>query len=167
MALIRKGLISICSRAFISPLLPALLIGAWLNLPSYAEDGLVYPDTAGVEFTWQVNGDTVTVAILNPTADSLTHFFISDDTDSQAVLIDCLIDGISIDPLETDSEFGTVYPDKYTTRWIIDHLAHSVIMRYYSSAYGDYKMNWSAGHPYPIFGMMPGIGPPVDPRYVE
>ncbi len=167
MEIITNMLTRACLRVYISRLLISMMIAGSLSLQSSAEEGFVFPDSARVSFAWQIDFDTVTVIIENLSQDPLTQFFISDHTDSEAVFIDCRIDGIEVDSLPTDLEFGTVYPDKFTTRWIIDDFSQSLLLRYYSESYSGFKMNWSAGHPYPIFGILPGIGPPVGPWWWE
>ena len=131
-----------------------------LSLQSYAEEGRVFPDSAQVNFAWQVNSDTVTVMIENLSSQPIEHFFLSDFTDSAAVLINCLVDGIDSDPLEADSEYGSVYPGQYTTRWVVDVFSQSLSIKYYSPSYSGNKLSWSAGHPFAIFGILTAIPPP-------
>jgi hypothetical protein len=143
-------------------LFPSLIIVGLLSLRLFAEEGQVYPDSAMIEFTWQVNFDTVSVRIHNLSTQPVEHFFLSDFTDSQTIFIDCLIDGVLVDSLPIDIEFGSVYPGKFTTRWVISEFSDSLLLRYYTPFYNGNKMTWSAGQPYAIFGLLPGIGPPLN-----
>jgi hypothetical protein len=118
-----------------------------------------------VAFSWQIDYDTVTVNIQNLSSDSVSNFFLSDFTDSLSEVIECLIDGVIVDSLPTDLEFGTVYPNMYSTRWVVGDFATSLYIKYRSSSYDGYRMSWSAGHPYPIFGILSVIGPPIDPAW--
>jgi hypothetical protein len=138
----------------------SLMIAGWLSLQSSAEDGSVYPDTAGISFTRQVISDTVTITILSLSEDSLTNLFISDFTASEVVFIECRIDGNPVDSLPTEREFGSVYPHKYTTRWTTGDFYRILCLKYYSSSYNGYYLSWCAGHPYPVLGMISAIGPP-------
>lgn len=160
MDIILNMLVKIYRRGYISRLWLSLMIAGSLSSPSSAEDGRVYPDTARVSFTWQVISDTVTITIQGLSEDSLTNLFVSDFTDSEPVFIECRIDGEPVDSLPTEREFGDVYPDKYTTRWIAGDFHQSLYLKYYSSSYNGYYLSWSAGHPYPVFGMISVIGPP-------
>jgi len=139
----------------------SLMIVGFLNLQLYAEEGWVYPDSAEISFSWQVDSDTVTVMIENLSTQPVEHFFLSDFTDSQIVFIDCLVDGVVVDSLPTDLDFGSVYPDKFVTRWIIGEFSDSLLLKYYSPLYNSNRINWSAGQPFAIFGVLPGIGPPL------
>jgi hypothetical protein len=134
---------------------------------SFAEEGFVYPDTAMISFDWITYYDTVTVSIINESSKPLTDLFISDFTDSSAILMSCLIDGIYIDSIEMDSEYGSVYPDKYTTRWIIGSFSDSLILKYCCPQYSDYKICFSAGNPFPVFGVIPEIGAPREVTWLE
>jgi len=138
------------------------VIAGLLSLPLYADEGWVYPDSADVNFSWQVSSDTMTVMIENLSAQPIEHFFLSDFTDSQTVFIECLIDGVVIDSLPIDLEFGSVYLDKFVTRWIIGEFSDSLILKYYSPLYNGNRMTWSAGQPFAIFGVLPSIGPPLN-----
>lgn len=147
-------------REFISRLLVSLTIVVSLNLPSSAEEGLVYPDSAGILFDWSPFNDTITVTITNQSSQPVTNLFISDFTDSATAFISCVIDGINQDSLPTDLEYGSVYANRYTSRWIIGDFLQEVILQYYCPLYNSFHISFSAGHPFPVFGTMPGIGKP-------
>jgi len=151
---------AICRRESISRLSTGLMIVALSSSLSFAEDGRLYPDTSGVSFTRVVNADTVTLVILNLASDSLYHVFVSDHTDIEPVLVECLIDGTPVDSLPSDHESGTIFPGKFTTRWVIGKFERIVILKYYSNSYRGNPVNISGGHPFPFFGIIPGIGAP-------
>lgn len=160
MDIIRNMWVGICRPESISRLSLSLIIAALSSSPSFAEDGRVYPDTASVSFTRAVIADTVTLTIQNLASDSLFHVFVSDHTDSQPVFLLCLIDGSLVDSLSSDQEFGSVFPGKFTTRWIIGNFERYAMLRYYCGSYRGNPVNISGGHPFPIFGIIPGIGSP-------
>jgi hypothetical protein len=77
--------------------------------------------------------------------------------------MECLVDGVIRQNPEIEREYGSVYSDRFTTRWIIGDFAQSLRIKYYSANYSGTELSWSAGHPFPIFGTMPfGIGPPLN-----
>jgi len=151
--------------ASISPLLPVIILSAALNSQCFAEVGRVYPDTARVEFSWEQNQDTVIITVNNLSADSLTNFVISDHTDSAATFIECTIDGLNIETLPSEQSFGEIIPNKFTTRWLINDFYESMTLKYRCGSYRGFSLTFYAGHPYPIFGIASGIGPPFGPGW--
>lgn len=150
-------------RGFISRLFLGAMIAGLPSLQSFADEGIVYPDSAQIEFTRIVNADTITLDITNLKPDSVTDCFISDFTPSQTMDIELLVDGIIRGDIAIEREYGTVYSDRYTTRWIIGSFYQSIRLKYYSHNYSGTELSWSGGHPFPIFGTMPfGIGPPLN-----
>jgi len=154
-------------QGFISRLLANLTIVALLSSPSFAEEALIYPDSAQISFDWTADQDTVTVLVQNYSIDPVTNLFISDFTDSSTIFISCLIDGVNVDSIPIDPEFGTVYPNKYTTRWLISDFSDSLILKYHCPAYNSFQINFSAGVPFPVFGFMPSIGAPREVSWQE
>jgi len=151
---------TIYRQGYISRLSLSLMIVVLSSLPSFAEDGQVYPDTSAVSFSRAVVADTVTLTVQNLGADSLRHVFISDHTDSTTVFVQCLIDGSLVNNLPTDNEYGTIFPGKFTTRWVVGNFQNYVILRFYSNSYRGSPVSFSGGHPFPVFGVIPGIGSP-------
>jgi len=145
----------------------AIMIAVSSSLRSCAEEGLVYPDSAMISFDWTTYYDTVTVSIINGSSKSVTDLFISDFTDSSTIFMSCLIDGAYSDSVIMDSEFGSVYSDKFTTRWIIGSFSNSLILKYCCPQYSDYKICFSAGNPFPVFGVIPAIGAPREVTWLE
>jgi hypothetical protein len=154
-----------CPRASFLRLFLGIMIIGMSNSPSFADNGIPVPDTAKVSFTRTVSSDTVTVTIQNLSSDSVRNLFMSDFTNSQVVNIDCMVDNISRGNLIVEREFGSVYPGKYSTRWIIGNFYQTVYLRFYSLQYTSNELSLSAGHRYSIFGTMSvnaSIGPPRD-----
>ena len=166
-AIIRNILMKNSPQGFILLLSISMTIAVSLNSQSCAEEGLVYPDSARISFDWSTYYDTVTVSIINGSSTTLTDLFISDFTDSSTIIISCLIDGVYVDSIEMDSEFGSVYPDMYTTRWIIESFSDSLILKYFCPSYDEFQVCFSAGNPFPVFGIMPEIGAPREVTWME
>lgn len=151
-------------RASISLLSAALATAGLSNSASYADDGITLPDSTAVRMYREIRADTVYLYFQNPGIDSIQHLFVSDFTDSPAVTLECIIDDEPNENEIIEREFGTVYPDMYTTRWLIGAFARTVMVKFYSPVYTSCRVSWSAGLPEPIFGFSPdgnGIGPPV------
>jgi len=149
-------------QEFILRLFLSIMIVGLSSLQSFAEPGQIYPDSSDMIFFWQISNDTITVDIENLSAEPIVSFFLSDFTDSAAIFIECLVDGFRKSQLPTEQEYGSVYPDKYTNRWIVGDFSQRLILKYYSPNHNGCLMRWSAGHPYPLFGTIRGIGPPVN-----
>jgi hypothetical protein len=140
------------------PLILAFAIAGLASLQSYADDGVVYPDSARVMFARDVSFDTVLVTITNLSSDSVHSFFLTDYTDSPAQSLECRVDGTIRDDLFIEHEAGNVYPGRNTICWVIDGFESTVRLKYYSVSYTSDEVSFSAGHPYPIFGIMPDNG---------
>jgi hypothetical protein len=154
-----KGL----SRASILPLFLAMMIAGLSSSLSFADDGLILPDSARISLSRAVSNDTVLLTINNLSPDSVKNFFLSDFTDSQVVAIECVIDNIPVSDPRIEKELGSVYVGKYSTRWVLGGFQSSVRLKYYSPNYSSNEISLSAGHPYAIMGMITvnlGIGPP-------
>jgi len=155
-------------RVFILRLSLGVMIAGSLSLQSFAENGLVYPDSALVTFTRELQADTIIVEVISQSADSVVEFYLSDFTTAQTIALECLVDGVLRNSPEIEREFGTVYSNRYTTRWILGNFAQSIRLKYYSANYNSTELSWSAGHPYPIFGTISsGIGPPLNVHWEE
>ena len=137
---------------------------------SFGVTCMVYPDTARATFSWQLNHDTVTVVIQSQSADTLRNIFLSDHTDSSTVLIECIKDGVTFTPQIIEREFATIYPNKFTTRWVIGNVGSMLQLKYYSKLYTGNFFSWSAGHPFAVFGILtetPYIGPPTNIHWID
>lgn len=157
-------------RALILPLSLALIAAGLSNSPSCAEDGLVYPDSAGVQFSRTIHADTVTVLIQNQTPDAVTNLFIAEFTDAPIAALDCQVDGAQAPDSVIERSFGDIYPGKHTTRWLLGAFTQNVRLKYYSPIYTSIELTWCAGHQFAVFGMMPlmsGIGPPRNVNWGE
>jgi hypothetical protein len=140
---------------------PLILVFAIAGLASsqlYADDGIVYPDSAHVMFARDVSFDTVLVTITNLSSDSVHSFFLTDYTNLPAQSLECRVDGIIRDDLLIEHESGNVYPSRNTICWVIGGFESTVRLKYYSLSYIGNEISFSAGHPYPIFGIMPENG---------
>ncbi|UCD93779.1 MAG: hypothetical protein JSU69_08385 [Candidatus Zixiibacteriota bacterium] len=136
-------------------------------MSSFAETGQVYPDTAGIGFSYETSGDTVSVLIENLYYDSIGNFIFCAHTNAEPILIDLLVDGTASDSAAIDHEHGTIYPDKMTTRWTIAGFYQTFRIRYYLPPGPDNNISWSAGYPYAMFGTPCGIGPPRNLTWVD
>lgn len=141
-----------------NPLLLALAIVGLTSMRSYGEDGVVYPDSAHVMFARDVSFDTVLVTVTNLSSDSVHSFFLTDYTNSPVQSLECRVDGVIRDELLIERESGNVYPGRNTYCWVVDSFQSTVRLKYYSLAYDSDEICLSAGHPYPIFGIMPDNG---------
>lgn len=154
----------ICRRAFILPLLSAIMAVGLPSSQSYAETGIIYPDSANVSFSREVSQDTTTVFLVNQGVNPVENLFISEFTGSPTILLECVKDGLPFDVPIIEREFDTVYANRYVTRWLIGTFGQAVTLKYYCPGYDSYELCWSAGQPFAIFGIMPQrhIGPPTD-----
>ena len=143
------------------------MIVALLSSPSFAEEALIHPDSAQISFDWTADFDTVTILVQNYSFAPVTNLFISDFTDASTTFLSCLLDGVNIGSIPIDSEFGTVYSNKHTTRWLIGDFSDSLTLKYHCPAYNSLLIHFSAGVPFPIFGYMPGIGSPREVSWQE
>lgn len=143
----------------------SLIIAVLLSISAAAEDGVTYPDSARVRFSRHVNFDTVAVTIQNLSSNPLQDMFVSVCSDTAAELIVCFVDGNQLTPSFYDNENGTIYPNKNTTRWVIGNFNLSLSLQFYSPNAGGADLFFSAGHPYPITGILVadfgGLPPPV------
>lgn len=130
--------------------------------PLFADDGTVYPDSARISFTRVVNDDTVIVTIVNLGSDSLSNIFISEHTAAEPIFVGCSIDGNPVDPVQTESEWETVFPERFTTRWVLGDFGQIAVLKYYSVSNHGALVTVCGGHPYPFFGLFRGIGSPEE-----
>ncbi len=156
-------------RAKLRDYLPGMFAALITVSSATAENGNIFPDSAGIRFTYSVNLDTVRITIENLSEDVLENMFFSDFTESPAVVIGCEIDGLPADSLISETDFGSVYPGKYSSRWLIGNVSDSLILRYFSQNYGEYLFSFSAGCPFPVFGTAGEIRiePPLNLRWRE
>jgi hypothetical protein len=158
----------ICMKGIMASL--AMISAALWFSEVNAEDGIVLPDSARVGFSYSVNAETVTVAIQNLSSDPVEHCFLSDFTLAWPEFIGGEIDGLAIESMPTERETGQVYPDRFTTRWLVGSFSESLILRYYCAGCDAHLVSWSAGHPFAIFGFSSNahpIGPPRNLRWHE
>ena len=138
----------------------ALVIIGLLSSLSFAEEGPVYPDSAKVEFHWNVSSDTVIIQIENLSQEIIRDFYFSEFTKTPPILVECRIDDVIVDSLPMDQQYGSVYADRLTTRWIVGDFRNSILLKYYVNIYGGYRFSWSATNSHAMFGTLPPIGPP-------
>ena len=158
---------TILRRGCILRLSLALMLAASLSSSSSAETGLVHPDTAGIGFSYETSGDTVSVLIENLDYDSIGNFIFCTHTNAEPILLDIFVDGIPADSTASDHEHGTIYPGKMTTRWTVAVFHQTFRIRYYLPPGPDNNISWSAGYPFAMFGTPPGIGPPRNVAWIE
>jgi len=136
----------------------------WLSSPSYAENNFIFPDSAQLNFNVQVIGDTIIISIDNLSSQPVEKFFLSDFTGTPANLLECRVDNTVVDSVVTETLYGSIYSDKYTTRWVIGTFSNNLQLKYYPYS-GN--ISFSGAHPFPFFGVMPGIGPPVNLKWTQ
>jgi len=141
-----------------------LILAGLLNSLSWADSGLVCPDTAQIDFSWTIDSDTLTVVIDNNSGIPLSALFYTDYTLVPITLLNCIIDGVSTVPLATEVTSGSVYPGEITTRYIFTTVTDSIVLKYYPFSY---KFSFVTGNSFPIFGATRFVGPPNNVLWVE
>lgn len=129
-----------------------------LSSLSFADDGIVYPDSADISFVWSVDNDTITLMVQNNSGQAVTDFYLSTNAPVATTLIDCIVDASVTVPDNTDLTLGAVYTGMYNTRYIIDSFSDKVILKYYPFS-ADFS--FSAGKGFPVFGVPRKVGPPA------
>ena len=142
-------------QAFILPLLLAVMSVAWSSSPLFAEEGRAYPDTAQVALSFEMAADTVTVTIRNLSAQPVDNLVLADFATAGNELISCTVDGFPSTPTIL-SDSGLVFSDRFSTRWLVGSFSDNARITYLSFSTSMY---FTAGHPYPVFGVVPAIGP--------
>ncbi|MEW6411007.1 MAG: hypothetical protein AB1483_00880 [Candidatus Zixiibacteriota bacterium] len=124
----------------------------------------MFPDTANVNCSFQVSGDTLWVNFENLSGTMITGMFCSLFDEQPAEIVECRIDGAWIEAPEIEIVFGSIYVDRYTTTLVMGSFDNSAELKLwpFSGAF-----TFSGSHLYPFFGMTPAIGPPVDVMWVE
>ncbi len=114
---------------------------------------------------WQATGDTITVTISNQNGTPVNDLFITDYSDTPALLIECRVDNSPVS-VTTESIEGSVYSGKYTNRWVIGTVTQNVQLKYVGSS-GN--LSFSAAHPNGLFGVMSlsTIGPPQNVGWTQ
>ncbi|MEA3296992.1 MAG: dockerin type I domain-containing protein [candidate division Zixibacteria bacterium] len=119
---------------------------------STAHDCVVYPDSAQVLSSWQMENDTVTVTIENSRPEELGNIWISVFSKTPVILIECFADNLPVTELDSDSAFGTIFSEMFTYRWQLPAINENVILTYYSLSAEPYYFNWHAGIPFAMYG---------------
>ena len=131
------------------------LVVTFLALPDrsvHASDGTVHPDTARIQCTFEMTGDTVVVQLKSLSGGTVQHLVFSHQSVSQASSLLFTVDGQVISSVQTEVEFSTINQSWYTVRWLIGNFTQTAVFKYCAAATSASYFNWSAGHPYPVFG---------------
>lgn len=130
-----------------------ILVGSISSL-LFAES---FPENCGVDFAYTTIADTTLVSISSDSV--ISEFILSDHAPISAVLLDCMIDGVTITVL-TETEIDTAFVDSITTRFIVVQSFHSLRLTYICNSTLN-QMSWTANCNGPVFGFIPeGAGPP-------
>jgi hypothetical protein len=160
----KLGNMSKRKRQLLTCLFFGLMIGGILCSTSLAEDGIVYPDSARVMFTRDITFDTVLVTVTNLAGDSVLNFFLTDYSDTVVESLECQVDGVVRDDILNENETGNVYPGKKTICWVVGGFQSSVRIKYHAQSNAGDDLSWSAGHPFPIFGIIEEQGGGIPPE---
>ena len=109
------------------------------------------PQTNRLDFAGTLKTDTVTFQISNLVGEDVSNFYVASHTDFEIAHIAVYVDGVYQEVLQTEIEKGTVYPGKFTTRWIIPSFTEDVVIRFHTMNASAQEYTFCGSKSFPFF----------------
>ena len=120
-------------------------------------DYFVYPDSHKVSVSASIDQQTVKITVINESLSPISNFFITAVTDDLVDTLSSVVDENTNKILTLEIESGSIYFNKYTTRWVVDSFTDSVTVLFNTNIPDRQNYSFCGNQPFPFFGIIEPI----------
>lgn len=125
--------------------------------PVLAADGVVYPESTPVKFSYYVAADTITITLTNSVGSKVSNLVVTDALSAPCQLLTCTVDGVPVADVEVETAADWVLPGLTVTRFYICDFYQTLTLKYFSPEYHSGNAGWTAGLPTPVFSVTDSV----------
>ena len=117
----------------------------------------LYPNSDDFVLTSERQTDNVTITIENSLASEMQNFFVTAITDFPVITLECHIDGTPSLQYTVETASGSVYPGKFTTRWVFPDFNESIELSFNTPTAESQNFTVCGNQLNPVFALIDPI----------
>ncbi|HDL01837.1 MAG TPA: hypothetical protein ENH23_06355 [candidate division Zixibacteria bacterium] len=117
----------------------------------------VYPDTNKVDIISTSVADTINVILDNLSTIEITDFYLTVNSDNSVFVLETNVDGITDPLIEYEIFDGAIYPNQFSTTFIIGNFTQTTSLKFYTLNSNSLHITFCGKQPFAFFGIIEPI----------